>query len=296
MTVFGLVGGYWMNKTYRQRAAVRRFYALTADASPHRDKDLVTMGYRHQGRDEYYKPIVPKWLHPLRDLIGEEAFGEVTGVQLTDTRTTDDDLRHLASVPTVERIWLDNTGVTDDGLKLLRVCPELRFLTLNGTAITDRGVAELSCHHRRTRHPLAQQHQDHRRRSCRSVRDCRSSSISGFAAQRSQTRAIVDFKRRCQSARFKRTFRRIFKRLRIFIGEIAFPSMKVREPLATEPAIGPCKSSRPFRRHALEHGRAGGSDIPGLAPTGWYLPTRGGLKNASREGKLRFAPSRETMI
>jgi hypothetical protein len=78
LTVFGLVGGYRMNKTYRQREAVRRFYALTAEARPQRGTDLVTLAYRHQGRDEYYKPIIPKWLHPLRDLIGEEAFGEVT--------------------------------------------------------------------------------------------------------------------------------------------------------------------------------------------------------------------------
>jgi hypothetical protein len=102
------------------------------------------MTYRYQGKNEYYKPIVPKWLHPLRDAIGEEAFGEVTGVQLMDTAVTDDDLRHLAAVPTIEYVNLARTRVTDAGLVHLRVCPRLNHLNLDGMAITDAGLAELT--------------------------------------------------------------------------------------------------------------------------------------------------------
>src|SRR5262245_35950932 len=107
MTVCCLITGWWINGLIRQRTAVRRFYELTANRA---DKDLVTMGYRFEGKDQYYKPLAYKWLHPL---IGEEAFGEVTGIQLMDTPVTDDDLRYLADLPTIERVALNNTKVTE---------------------------------------------------------------------------------------------------------------------------------------------------------------------------------------
>jgi hypothetical protein len=140
MTVACVVCGLWMNRLIRQRTAVRRFYELTANRKSPGSDNLTTMGYRYQGKDAYYKPLADKWLHPW---IGEEAFGEVTGVQLLDTPATDDDLRHLAAVPTVERLWLSNTQVTDAGLRHLRVCPKLRMLTLDGLPITDDGLAQL---------------------------------------------------------------------------------------------------------------------------------------------------------
>lgn len=143
LTVGCLLGGYWMNRAIRQRTAVRRFYELTATRASDHGDHATTMGYRYQGRDEYYKPIIPKWLHPLRDMIGEEAFGEVTGVQLLDTPATNDDLRCLADVPTVERVLLNRTKVTDDGIKFLLVCPRLRELQLDGLPITDQGVGQL---------------------------------------------------------------------------------------------------------------------------------------------------------
>jgi hypothetical protein len=144
MTVACLLGGYWMNRAIRQRTAVRRFYELTADRESGPLGDLTTMGYRYQGKDQYYKPITPQWLHPLRDMIGEEAFGEVTGVQLMSTPATNNDLRYLSDVPTVERISVDDTKVTDEGLLHLRACSKLRFLGLNGIPITDKGLAEIS--------------------------------------------------------------------------------------------------------------------------------------------------------
>jgi hypothetical protein len=146
LTVACLLGGYRMNQVFRQRAAVLRFYELTANRATDHGDSLTTMGYRHQGRDQYYKPIVPKWLHPLRDLMGEKAFGEVTGVQLQFTQATNDDLRYLAYVPTIERVGLDRTKVTEEGLIHLRACPMLRALALNGLPITDQGLAELSTH------------------------------------------------------------------------------------------------------------------------------------------------------
>jgi hypothetical protein len=147
MTLVCIVSGAWLNRAIRQRTAVRRFYELTASCTDYAHSDSpVTMTYRYQGKNEYYKPIVPKWQHPLRDALGEEAFGEVTGVQLMDTAVVDDDLRHLAAVPTIEYINLRNTKITDAGLVHLRVCPKLKMLTFDGMPITDAGLAELSRH------------------------------------------------------------------------------------------------------------------------------------------------------
>jgi hypothetical protein len=143
MTIACVVCGYWLKERIRQRTAVRRFYALTAGrGSPHED-DLLTMVYRY-GHNEYRKPITPKWMQPLREALGEEAFGEVTGVQLLDTAATDDDLRFLADVKTVERVLLSRTKVTDEGLRRLLICPRIRYVALDDTAITDAGIEILS--------------------------------------------------------------------------------------------------------------------------------------------------------
>ena len=144
MTLACIVCGVWLNRAIRQRTAVRRFYELMSQRVVSDGDNPVTMTYRYQGKNEYYKPIVPEWLHPLRDAIDEEAFGEVTGVQLMDTPVADDDLRHLAAVPTIEYINLRNTKITDAGLVHLRVCPRLNMLQFDGAPITDAGVAELT--------------------------------------------------------------------------------------------------------------------------------------------------------
>lgn len=146
LTVACLFAGYRMNRVLRKRTAVLRFYELTAHRPLDHGDHLTTMGYRHDGKDQYYKPIIPEWLHPLRDVLGEEAFGEVTGVQLQSTQATNDDLRHLAHVPTIERVNLSGTHVTDEGLVHLRACPKLRSLILDKLPITDQGLAEVATH------------------------------------------------------------------------------------------------------------------------------------------------------
>ena len=139
MTVICVVSGYWLNKAFRQREAVRRFNQLAAD----RGGDTpVTMLYRHKG-DVHWAPIIPEWLHPIRDLVGSEAFGNPIGVQLVRTAATDDDLRYLKDVPKVEWVGLSQTRVTDKGLRHLRGCPKLNSLNLDNTAISDEGLADI---------------------------------------------------------------------------------------------------------------------------------------------------------
>lgn len=135
----------WLNRAIPQRRAVRRFHELSAQSElTLQGNPITTMGYRYQGRDDHHKPRIPWWARPVSMVMGEEAFGEVTGVQLLATPATDDDLRLLANVPTVERINLSRTEVTDAGLRHLRACPRLTFLSLENTAVTDDGAAQLA--------------------------------------------------------------------------------------------------------------------------------------------------------
>jgi hypothetical protein len=144
MTVLCLVGGWWLNGAYRQRTAVRHFYALTAPrANLLGYEQLTTFGYRNQGKDEYYKPIVPEYLHWLRDMIGEDCFGEVTGVQLNHTAATNDDLRYLADLPHIERVSLPSTQVTGEGLIRMPGCRNLRGLQLDQLPISDEAIESL---------------------------------------------------------------------------------------------------------------------------------------------------------
>jgi Leucine-rich repeat (LRR) protein len=144
MTAACLFSGYWLNSAIHQRNAVRRFYELTAQRPASLQGDHVTtMGYRYQGRDDYYEPIIPWWAQPLKMVLGEEAFGEITGVQLLGSPATDEDLRFLASMPELERINLSGTKITDAGLIHLQNCPRLTFVSLEDTAVTDQGLAQL---------------------------------------------------------------------------------------------------------------------------------------------------------
>lgn len=142
MTVACVVGGYWLNGAVRQARAVKRFKELAAHPSLE-NRGVVGVHYRGEN---FFKqvPTIPTWLYPLRELIGVEAFGEVIDVRLPNSPTTDNDLRYLADVPTVECLWLADTKVTEEGLPHLRACPTLRFLGLDGVPITDRGLIEIS--------------------------------------------------------------------------------------------------------------------------------------------------------
>src|SRR5688572_11013249 len=140
MTVACLVSGFWLNKTFRKRDAVRRFQQLAAKRTlTHRGPVL----YLHED-NVHWEPIVPNGWHFLCDWIGEEAFGQPFGVQLSCTDTTNDDLRHLRDVPNVQKLWLSSTKVTDEGLQNIRACRKLSYVSLNNLPITDAGLSQLT--------------------------------------------------------------------------------------------------------------------------------------------------------
>lgn len=166
LTLLCVACGIWVNGPLRQRAAVRHFEALNPpyQPSPIGSGDVIggsivgsseweylgflpmVIAWRAHGRDDHHRPEIEWWHRPAAAVLGEEAFGEVTGVMLLGLPATDDDLRHLASLPALERVNLASTKVTDAGLVHLRSCRRLTFVSLEDTAITDQGLAELAGH------------------------------------------------------------------------------------------------------------------------------------------------------
>jgi hypothetical protein len=138
VTAVCVVSGFWLNKAFRQRQAVRQFNRLTINPW---GKSVI---YGRTDGGSGTSPQIPAWLYPLSRVIGEEAFGDVIEVDLTVTRASDNDLKILADVPTVERLSLSHTQVTDKGLAHLRGCPRLKFLALNSVQITDDGLTHLA--------------------------------------------------------------------------------------------------------------------------------------------------------
>lgn len=141
LTLCCVLAAYLANGPLKQRTAVRHFHALAANRpGPH----TVTVIYRHDGRDDYFRPRIRWWLLPLSNLIGPEAFGNPVGIDLSSTEATDTDLRYFAMLPNVEYVILNKTQITEAGLRQLNACPRLRQLRLDETAITNDELSVIS--------------------------------------------------------------------------------------------------------------------------------------------------------
>jgi hypothetical protein len=71
-------------------------------------------------------------------------FGRVTFVDLGGTEISDDGLKHLSRLQSLNSLSLNFTGVSDDGLKHVSSLPNLELLQLNETAISNEGLEHLS--------------------------------------------------------------------------------------------------------------------------------------------------------
>lgn len=67
----------------------------------------------------------------------------VQDLDLGGTRITDEGLRSLRSLTNLQRLALEDTHITDTGLIHLRQLKHLGLLTLQGTPVTPAGIAEL---------------------------------------------------------------------------------------------------------------------------------------------------------
>lgn len=72
------------------------------------------------------------------------SFPKLQSLSLAHTRITDEGLREVATLSTLEHLDLSgDPGVTDAGLNHLAALPRLQMLTLSGTRVTDGGVQKL---------------------------------------------------------------------------------------------------------------------------------------------------------
>ena len=72
------------------------------------------------------------------------SFPNLQVLSLARTRITDDGLRNLATLATLEHLDLSgNPGVTDAGLAHLAALPRLQVLVLTGVGVTEGGVQKL---------------------------------------------------------------------------------------------------------------------------------------------------------
>lgn len=86
----------------------------------------------------------PQW---LVNLLGPDHFSNITIVSLRMTPATDDDLRLVGSVPTIENIDLTETKITGAGLRHLKPLRHLRVLGVWKTRVDDAGLRHLAQHH-----------------------------------------------------------------------------------------------------------------------------------------------------
>jgi len=98
------------------------------------------------GRDALFAVYSLPWQRSKvtdAEMVLVKEFPHVTHVFLTGTQVGDEGLKHLASLPNLERLELSATKVTDAGLKYLERARNLSYLDLIGTAVTDAGMEHL---------------------------------------------------------------------------------------------------------------------------------------------------------
>jgi hypothetical protein len=117
-----------------------------------------------------YGEKVPVRTAMLRQVLGDESFGNVYGVTfgskyvtdeglipiakltrikrliLNDTRVTDAGLVHLVGLKGLTVLNLENTQVTNTGLEQIADLSKIEYLSLDNTLLTDTGLAHLSIH------------------------------------------------------------------------------------------------------------------------------------------------------
>lgn len=129
--------GTVVHKANRQRDAVRTI------------KDLggaVSYSYVHQWKPgfpvsrPYEEPDGPAW---LRQLIGNDYFGDVIHVDLQHSFATDETMIEIAKLSNLEELNLFETEVTDVGVKRIGRLSNLRWLWLAETRITDESLIEI---------------------------------------------------------------------------------------------------------------------------------------------------------
>jgi hypothetical protein len=80
----------------------------------------------------------------MRQILGDESFGNAVELQFYDTHVADADLAHLSALKHLNRLSLVGTQVTDAGLVHLAGLKALRILDLDDTQVAGPGFVDLA--------------------------------------------------------------------------------------------------------------------------------------------------------
>lgn len=114
---------------YEQQKAIRQQAAVAA---------IQKLG----GRVEY-DPSLPSRSAWQRILLGDDSYGNATGLDLSQTRVTDAELAHIRELPRLRWLAVSETKATDAGLVHLGGLTRLQNLNLGETQVTDAGLVHL---------------------------------------------------------------------------------------------------------------------------------------------------------
>jgi Leucine rich repeat len=135
--VIAIACGWVARKTEQKR---REREALRALAALNPGHLVFFYDYQCPPGDVFAEPPGPAW---LRKLLGDDFFGSVDGISISQTAAQDASLVHLKYFPELHSVDLSETNITDLGLANLESLTQLEVLFLAGTKITDAGMAHL---------------------------------------------------------------------------------------------------------------------------------------------------------
>lgn len=129
VAAIGILFGFQANLIQHQRAVLAEISTL--------DAQVV---YDHQARG-LSGPPGPHW---LRQLLGDDFFDDVAGIQILRDGVTDETVAAIATLPHLKSLFLDSDGMSDQGLARLTELSELAELAFRSSTVTDAGLAQVA--------------------------------------------------------------------------------------------------------------------------------------------------------
>jgi Leucine-rich repeat (LRR) protein len=86
----------------------------------------------------------PEWLRKIFNDGWLSWFDRVRNVWLNETQVSDEGLKHLSGLTSLQKLWLQNTQISDEGLKHLNSMSNLIWLYLDNTQVSDEGLKSLT--------------------------------------------------------------------------------------------------------------------------------------------------------
>lgn len=82
---------------------------------------------------------------PIKDILPQlsELKDQLIELKLQNTGLTDNDLKFISTLSSLEKLWIGNNQLSDQGLNYIGNLKHLRYLNLSGTKITSKGIQHI---------------------------------------------------------------------------------------------------------------------------------------------------------